>query len=107
MLQSFQSLKFLENCPSTGKCLGISIIVPGVIDKDLGIVYFNSKLRLEHINLKAIVESRFNIKTWLENDLNATVLAQKKFGPYGKVQNLIYVSISDGVGAGIFSRHSA
>lgn len=94
--------RFLQGCPDTGQCLGISIIIPGVIDKDLGIVYFNSKLKLEQISLKAIIESRFNIKTWLENDLNATVLAQKKFGPYGKVQNLIYVSISEGVGAGIF-----
>ncbi|WP_410513772.1 ROK family transcriptional regulator [Paenibacillus sp. BR2-3] len=93
---------FLLHCPSSEKCLGISITTPGLVDRDSGILYYNSKLRLEKINFKEIVESRFNIKTWVENDLNATVLAEKKFGPYGKIQNMIYVSISDGVGAGIF-----
>jgi len=47
------------------------------------------------------VEKRFKLKTWLENDANAIALAEKQFGVYRKFKNLVYVTIGDGVGAGI------
>ncbi len=56
---------------------------------------------MENVHLKDRVESRFRIKTWIENDMNAIVLAEKKFGQYGGFQNLIYISMGGGVGAGV------
>lgn len=94
---------FLQQCPPREQCIGISIITPGVVNTESGTLYFNSKLHLENIPFKQLLETRFGIKTWVENDLNAMVLAEKKFGPYGKFKNMIYVSVADGVGAGIIS----
>jgi len=51
--------------------------------------------------MKEIVERRFKLKTWMENDTNAILLAEKKFGVYAKYKNLAYITIGDGVGAGI------
>jgi predicted NBD/HSP70 family sugar kinase len=58
-------------------------------------------LKLKNIPLKEMVEKRFKLKTWLENDANAIALAEKQFGAYKKYKNLVYVTIGDGVGAGI------
>ncbi|AJY77742.1 transcriptional regulator [Paenibacillus beijingensis] len=93
---------FLQQCPPREQCIGISLITPGVVNSESGTLYFNSKLHLENIPFKQLIETRFGIKTWVENDLNAMVLAEKRFGPYGKCKNMIYVSVADGVGAGIF-----
>lgn len=93
--------RFLEEYSDLKKCIGISIISPGIIDVDKGIIYENTKLKLKDIPLKEMVEKKFKLKTWLENDANAIALAEKQFGDYKKYKNLVYVTIGDGVGAGI------
>ena len=93
--------QFLEEYSDLTKCIGISIISPGIINVDIGIIYENTKLKLKNIPLKEMVEKRFKLKTWLENDANAIALAEKQFGAYRKFKNLVYVTIGDGVGAGI------
>jgi len=93
--------RFLEEYSDLTKCIGISIVSPGIVDVDKGIIYENTKLKLKNIPLKEIVEKQFKLKTWLENDANAIALAEKRFGAYRKFKNLIYITISDGVGAGI------
>jgi len=93
--------QFLSEYSSLTKCIGISIISPGIVDAVQGVIRYNSKLRLKDIPLKEIVERRFKLETWLENDANAIVLAEKRFGKYKKFKNLIYITIGDGVGAGI------
>ena len=93
--------QFLSEYSSLTKCIGISIISPGIVDAVQGVIRYNSKLRLKDIPLKEIVERRFKLKTWLENDTNAILLAEKKFGAYAKYENLAYITIADGVGAGI------
>jgi len=93
--------QFLEEYSDLTKYIGISIISPGIIDVDKGIIYESTKLKLKNIPLKEMVEKQFKLKTWLENDANAIALAEKRLGAYGKFKNLIYITISDGVGAGI------
>ncbi len=93
--------QFLEEYSDLTKCIGISIISPGIVDVDRGVICENTKLKLKNIPLKEIVEKRFKLKTWLENDANAIALAEKQFGAYKKYKNLVYVTIGDGVGAGI------
>ena len=93
--------QFLEEYSDLTKCIGISIISPGIINVDKGVIYENTKLKLKNIPLKEMVEKQFKLKTWLENDANAIALAEKQFGVYRKFKNLVYVTIGDGVGAGI------
>ena len=93
--------QFLEEYSDLEKCLGISIVSPGIIDVEKGIIYENTKLKLKDIPLKEMVEKKFRLKTWLENDANAIALAEKQFGAYRKFKNLVYITIGDGVGAGI------
>lgn len=93
--------QFLEEYSDLTKCIGISIISPGIINVDKGIIYENTKLKLKNIPLKEMVEKQFKLKTWLENDANAIALSEKRFGAYRKFKNLIYITIGDGVGAGI------
>lgn len=93
--------EFLKNNLNNNKCIGISIIVPGIVDSANGLIRQNTKLKLKCIRLKEIIEERFKLKTWVENDVNAIVLAEKKFGTHKLYSNIIYITIGDGVGAGI------
>ncbi|MCS6770327.1 MAG: ROK family protein [Candidatus Caldarchaeum sp.] len=52
------------------------------------------------INLIKIVEKFHDGKITLLNDCNAAALAEKAFSPWRTVDNLVYVSISTGIGGG-------
>ena len=92
---------FLEIYSDLRKCIGISVTSPGIISVDKAVIHENTKLKLKNTPLKEIIEKQFKLKAWLENDTNAIVLAEKRFGAYKKSKNLIYITIGDGVGAGI------
>ena len=93
--------KFFKAYTDFKKCIGISIITPGTIDIKKAIIIENTKLKLRNVNLKEILEKQFKLKVWLENDANAGVLAEKEYGAYKKFKNLIYITVGDGIGAGI------
>jgi predicted NBD/HSP70 family sugar kinase len=92
---------FIERYSDLELCVGISVITQGVVDSVNGIIRYNSKLKLKNMPLKEMVEKRFNIKTWLDNDTNAYILAEKNFGQFHKYENILYITIGDGLGAGI------
>jgi N-acetylglucosamine repressor len=93
--------QFIEGFSSKEKCIGISIIAPGIVDATQGIIRYNAKLNLKDIALKEMVEDRFGMTTWLDNDINAMTLAENSFGKFKDCNELLHVSIGDGVGAGI------
>ncbi|MGO0062352.1 ROK family transcriptional regulator [Brevibacillus fluminis] len=98
----FASLEqFLSRYDDRSKCLGISIIVPGIVDAANGAIRYNSKLNLKNVPLKELVEARFGLKTWLENDANAIALAENSFGRGTHSDNMLYVTVGEGVGMGI------
>lgn len=82
-------------------CEGISIITPGIVDAKKGVISYNSKLKLFNIPIKQIVEQHFKIPTHVDNDTNSFVLAENLFGSFSRYKDLLYITIGDGVGAGI------
>ncbi|NRS16540.1 ROK family transcriptional regulator [Brevibacillus sp. HB1.4B] len=92
---------FLQSVDDVSRCLGISIIAPGIVDAASGVIRFNSKLRLHDVPLKDMAEERFGLKTWLDNDANAIALAEKNFGGGLNANNLLFVTVGEGVGSGL------
>jgi N-acetylglucosamine repressor len=97
---------FMGEKDDLSKCLGISIITPGIVDKDRGMLRYLRKYKLNDIPLKEMMEERFNLRTFIENDVNAMVLAEKDFGGSSDVNNMIFINIGDGVGSGILVNSS-
>lgn len=93
--------QFKDECEEGRAWIGISVIAPGIVDTKKGVIRYNSRLNLHDVPLKAVLEEAFGIEVWIDNDVNALVLAEKKFGGYDHVENMIYVKLGDGVGAGM------
>jgi len=91
---------FIRSYGGGGQCVGISVTVPGIVADTQGVVYYNTKLRMENVPLKRIMEERYGLRVWVENDMNSVALAERRFGNYA-YSNLIYISIGDGLGSGI------
>ena len=81
---------------------GIAIAAAGAIDSEKGIVTDSPNLPGWHnIPLKNEIEKATGVKTFVINDATAAALGEHRFGAGRGVNNLIYLTVSTGIGGGI------
>lgn len=81
---------------------GIGITLPGRFDDARERVIFTPNLGWPEFDLKGAVEHSTGMRAELENAANACVLAEVWFGNVEKFRDLVVVTVSEGVGTGIF-----
>lgn len=80
----------------------LSVASAGVVDIEKGIVTLSPRLPgWSDIPLRSIVERRYSVDTFLLNDANAAALGEYHFGAGRGANNLIYITVSTGIGGGI------
>jgi len=79
---------------------GIGVGIPGNVDREAGVALSAGNLDFHHMPVKTYLQSRFGIETYLENDANAAVLAEKWFGWGRGIRNFICLVIGTGIGGG-------
>lgn len=80
----------------------IAIAAAGAIDSKEGIVTASPNLPGWHdVPLKEIVEKAVGLSTFLVNDASAAAVGEHCFGAGRGVNNLVWVTVSTGIGAGI------
>lgn len=82
---------------------GIGISVPGRFDDKQQRVVFAPNLKWKEFDLRGPLEKATGLKVELENAANACVLAEVWFGQAEKTRDLVVVTVSEGVGVGVFS----
>lgn len=91
-----------ENKLDIEKFNAICIGVPADIDIETGkIVSAPLYANWENLNLKEVLQNRFNIPVYIENDVNLSALGEKNYGEGKNFKDMVFVEISNGVGAGI------
>ncbi|KHE72310.1 ROK family protein [Halobacillus sp. BBL2006] len=84
--------------------LGIGIGAPGPLDSKRGIITCPPNLPNWHnVEIVCMLEELYQIPVRLENDCNAATLAEKWIGASQNNDYFVYVTISTGIGAGIFA----
>jgi len=78
----------------------IGIGIPGPVDSERGIYRASHFLKYEVVNIKDIMESEFDIPTYVERDVNAAVLGERFFGAGRRCETFAYLLIVEGIGAG-------
>ena len=80
----------------------IGVSCGGPLDTKTGIVYSPPNLPgWDALPLKAQLESEFQIPVTIENDANASALAEYRFGGGRGYNALLYMTMSTGIGGGI------
>lgn len=57
----------------------------------------------QHVPLKRILETKLNVVTFLGNDANVAALGEHRYGEGKGCKNMIYVTVSTGIGGGIIA----
>lgn len=82
------------------KAIGIG--VPSVVDVKLGIVYDVIHIpSWKEVHLKEILEARYSIPVFVNNDANCFALGEHYFGEGKGVDYMVGLTIGTGLGAGI------
>ncbi|ERI94442.1 ROK family protein [Clostridiales bacterium oral taxon 876 str. F0540] len=103
ILGSVKSLidEFLnENEYIRSNLLGIGFSLPGTVNEKELKLEVATNFKLKNISFK-ILEEYFNVPIYLENEANAGALAESELGIAKDLNNLIYVSVTEGIGGGI------
>jgi len=80
----------------------IGIGVPSVVDIERGIVYDVQYIpSWKEVHLKDILEARYRIPVFVNNDANCFAIGEQYFGKGVGHENLIGLTIGTGLGAGI------
>jgi len=80
----------------------ISIAAAGAIDTKNGIITLSPNLPgWRNVPLAKMVEEKYQAKTYLIHDANAAALGEHRYGAGKGVRNLVFLTVSTGIGGGI------
>lgn len=83
---------------------GVGIGTPGPLDPFEGVIFTMPNLPgWEHVPLRALLSERSGLSIELGNDANAAALGEWLFGAGRGQRNLVYVTISTGIGGGVIA----
>jgi N-acetylglucosamine repressor len=94
--------KLVARADRSVQCKGVGVVVPGIVDAD-GHVVFAPHLGWHDVPLGEALASRLGLPVRIENSGRACALAQVwvNQGEANPARNLVYVSVSDGIGVGV------
>ncbi len=91
-----------EQWPVNDHVCGIGVAAPGPINPQLGIIYSAPNIPgWEKLPLAHILQDRFGVPTRLGNDANMAALGEWRYGAGQGHHNLMYLTISTGIGGGV------
>lgn len=82
------------------RVLGIGIAVSGYVNRKNLLLEAAPNLGMKNISFKVLKE-RLHVPVYVENEANAAALAEQRLGIAQGMKNLIYISITEGVGSGM------
>ncbi len=81
---------------------GIGIGIPGLIDRKKGVVNDVQNIpSWKEVRLKEILEKRFLVPVYLDNDANCYALGEARFGSGRGIDDFVGITIGTGMGGGI------
>ena len=86
---------------------GIGIGMHGIVDNKSGTLVFAPHFPnwKKNINIAEIVENKYGVKTYIDNDARILVCAEKIFGMGREYKNIVVIDTAEGIGAGIIIRN--
>ncbi|MBM3118102.1 MAG: ROK family protein [Chloroflexi bacterium] len=81
---------------------GVGMAAAGIIDAKKGVITTSPNLPGWHdVPLRDVIAERIGLATYLVNDASAAALGEHRFGAGKGLGNLIYLTVSTGIGGGI------
>ncbi len=88
--------------PSDRQMLGLSIGVPGLVDRTTGTILFAPNLEWKNVPLRALLQQEFPaVAIFVENEANMAALGETIFGAAKGHRHVLFISAGVGLGGGV------
>jgi transcriptional regulator of PTS gene len=84
-----------------GDVSGIGVGLPGFVDSHRGIAFWSPVFVSPNVNFRELLQTKFKIPVFVENDANLVTLAEHWFGMAKGLENAVVVTIEHGTGSGL------
>lgn len=104
VIEQFEHLvrEAMRATEARGRLFGIGVGVPGLVDRDTGVLLFAPNLGWKDMPLRDLWQSRFGVPVIVENEANAAALGEHMLGVARQVDHFVYLSAGVGLGGGLF-----
>lgn len=85
---------------SQNDILGVGFSLPGTVNEDSRILELAPNMGIKNVNFNRYA-SLYGFPVFLENEANLAAFGELNLGIAKEMKNLVYLSITDGIGAGI------
>jgi predicted NBD/HSP70 family sugar kinase len=89
-----------ENSSQLPRLQGLGVAIPGMLERD-GAAYWIPSLRWKGSDLHQDLESRLGMPVIIDNDANASVMAELLLRPEPIANDFLYILLDHGIGSGI------
>lgn len=102
-----QTLRIVKEAMAVGKkknlkFFGLGLSTPGTVDIGRGVLIFAPNLHWRNVPFVKIFSEQTKLKVFVENDANASAIAEHLFGTARQCQNFLFVFAGVGIGGGLF-----
>jgi predicted NBD/HSP70 family sugar kinase len=80
---------------------GIGVGLPGFVDSHRGLAYWSPVFESSNVNFRELLQTKFEVPVFVENDANLVTLAEHWFGMAKGLENAVVVTIEHGTGSGL------
>jgi len=82
---------------------GVGVSLPGRVDPEVHGLLFAPNLKWPHYDIKGAIERAIGLKVEMDNAANACLLSELWFGHMDGVRNVVLITVSEGIGAGVLA----
>jgi glucokinase len=79
----------------------IGLGVPCLVDRERGVALSSNHLPLDDVPIRDLVAERFDLPVFVDNDGNAAMLAEWRWGAASGARNAVLLTLGTGIGGGI------
>ncbi len=99
-------IQYIRNIAQTETIDGIGIACFGPLELDenahnYGAITSTPKVAWQHYNIVQALQSEFNVPIGFDTDVNATALAEQRWGAAQDCHSIIYITVGTGIGVGV------
>lgn len=94
------TINYVINGIDKNNIKAIGIRSPGPLDVKKGLIVAPPNLPFKNYNIVEELKNTYELPTFLDNDANAATLAEYMFGVGKGTENMVYVTVSTGIGGG-------
>ncbi|MGI6083180.1 MAG: ROK family protein [Limnochordia bacterium] len=81
---------------------GIGMGIPGLHDRERGVVITSPNLKWENVPIRDRVRSVIDTNFYMDGDVRVAAIGERYFGAAADCDNFIFVTLGTGIGSGIF-----